>query len=756
MEDISTTIEELKQKAESGDTHAMMVLAKHYNKENNEDLTLYYLQMAVDAEDADAMYAMGIAKIYSVNYEEEGVELLKKLADADNDEAQLQLGNYYREKGVLEEARKYYLMAAEHNYLNAKIHLLEMSPLAAEPFVIHNLQRLHNNPEDQMLSYNLSLYYDVHYGTPSRKAYAKSYIKDHGLPALEQPAMAEAEESTEIGLTVQEEAQPQVTNKEQHQYSDYDMPLDNTGWFEGVDSFEGRWRRREFVPVFVSSIFLAFAGSLIPNLGYLSFFALLLIIPAAVKRLHDFNVTSKWLLAIPIIAFLSIVLAEDMPVISTILGIVVVLFFLALFFYPGDKGINSYGSNPRFDYDSQLMEIENLRVSDNINTPAEDNTVSASGGKEYSIVDGAMTSTVEIGGETIELIPVHIGDKYGFINADNEEIIPLEYEDVICFREGLAPVKHGGKWGYIDPSGKVIIDFKFDGALLFVEGRALVRLNDKFGFIDKDGRVRVPIVYDYADTFSNGLAPVMADDISYNFVDYDGNGYIQTPSAIVPVIPVYYEDNEDDDSRHENDEEYDHAEGLQPFNKDGKYGFINHEGNIVIPIMYDCAFDFSEGLACVSLDEKNGFINKKGQIVVPLIYDDALPFHKGLAAVSLDGKYGFIDHDGNIVVPLMYDCVADFSEGRAFVRLDGKCGYIDTKRQTVIPLVYEKAHSFHEGLAVVSLNGKYGFINYDGSVVIPMMYDFATDFVEGSATVYRDDVELQIDKQGNEYPYEEE
>ena len=73
--------------------------------------------------------------------------------------------------------------------------------------------------------------------------------------------------------------------------------------------------------------------------------------------------------------------------------------------------------------------------------------------------------------------------------------------------------------------------------------------------------------------------------------------------------------------------------------KDGKYGFIDHEGNMVIPNIYDGASDFSEGLALVEIDGSCGFINTQGKIVVPIQYDNAGDFYESYAQVELDNLW---------------------------------------------------------------------------------------------------------------------
>ena len=41
-----------------------------------------------------------------------------------------------------------------------------------------------------------------------------------------------------------------------------------------------------------------------------------------------------------------------------------------------------------------------------------------------------------------------------------------------------------------------------------------------------------------------------------------------------------------------------------------------------IPVKYDYTGDFREGLAAVKLNGKYGFINKSGNVVIPLKYDN--------------------------------------------------------------------------------------------------------------------------------------
>ena len=85
-------------------------------------------------------------------------------------------------------------------------------------------------------------------------------------------------------------------------------------------------------------------------------------------------------------------------------------------------------------------------------------------------------------------------------------------------------------------------------------------------------------------------------------------------------------------------------ESLEIFkDSNGKYGFKNKSGEIVIPAKYQQANNFREGLARFRLDNKWSFVDKTGKEVIPINYQSVSDFYDGLAMVILDNKWGFID-----------------------------------------------------------------------------------------------------------------
>ena len=74
-------------------------------------------------------------------------------------------------------------------------------------------------------------------------------------------------------------------------------------------------------------------------------------------------------------------------------------------------------------------------------------------------------------------------------------------------------------------------------------------------------------------------------------------------------------------------------------NDEELYGYLDLDGNQVIPCQFVYAYWFSEGLAAVAIREdysrKYGYIDKTGKIVIPCQWENAYSFEHGIAKVQV-------------------------------------------------------------------------------------------------------------------------
>lgn len=172
-----------------------------------------------------------------------------------------------------------------------------------------------------------------------------------------------------------------------------------------------------------------------------------------------------------------------------------------------------------------------------------------------------------------------------------------------------------------------------------------------------------------------------------------------------------------------------------PVRENGKWGFADSTGKILVECKYEWVEHFSEGVAAVGMNDKCGYIYKNGSVAIPFNYDEGEQFHHGLAQVVLNGKTGLSDKAGNFVVKPVYDGIGEFRQARARVVRNGKQGFIDMMGIEAVPCTYEAVGDFSEGLAYVKDSSLYGYIDREGRSVIAPQYEWAEPFDQGSARV---------------------
>lgn len=93
------------------------------------------------------------------------------------------------------------------------------------------------------------------------------------------------------------------------------------------------------------------------------------------------------------------------------------------------------------------------------------------------------------------------------------------------------------------------------------------------------------------------------------------------------------------------------SEGLMPYKKNGKYGYMDENGRLVVPCIYSIAYPFDKkGHALVGKDGKYGYIDRNGKEVIPVRYKSApAAIRGGRTMVILDDELLLLDEKGNVL-----------------------------------------------------------------------------------------------------------
>ena len=340
---------------------------------------------------------------------------------------------------------------------------------------------------------------------------------------------------------------------------------------------------------------------------------------------------------------------------------------------------------------------------------------------------------------------------------------------------GMFPEEQA-RWGFMDRDGNKKIEPEYHYAHPFADDRATVQflkrsgsgmvlmLESRWGAIDRSGRMVIDAKLDHLDSFSEGLAKAVLPEKEAVRAKWPG-GYINTSgkriiawdlsgdlyyyagrfSEGLAYVPVYSE--EDAEKEKKTDEKESGSDFASFFDRTMppgiKLGYIDRNGDLVVPAELKAAGDFNEGLAFAMPEgtDKYGFIDASGSFIIEPQFDDAGDFAEGFSYVSINDLYGFIDKTGNYLAEPRFEKAGSFSEGFAPVRTGGKFGFIDTRGQIAIAPQFDLVGGFSDGFAAVGketdVGYEWGFIDTSGETAITSTFNnwMAPEFEMGLALV---------------------
>lgn len=266
------------------------------------------------------------------------------------------------------------------------------------------------------------------------------------------------------------------------------------------------------------------------------------------------------------------------------------------------------------------------------------------------------------------IFTIAMNKKYGVANIDGKIIVPAEYNQIDITGIYIYAKNDQGTTVYDTSGNQANIDT--DIAILNTSNEKYkIRINNKngtkYGVIGKNGEQIIDEKYTYVEYLydnyfiasdANSKLGIIddKDNVKIQFGNdslqkIDGTDVIETTEASGNVKKLYSRTMEKICELSDSNVEF-KGEYIKIFNKDDVKYFDKQGKELKNTEVYP-----NNTLFATKVDGKWGFANKSGTIVVEPKYDEVTEFNSyGYAAVKQDGKWGAINVNGDITAEIQY------------------------------------------------------------------------------------------------------
>lgn len=258
---------------------------------------------------------------------------------------------------------------------------------------------------------------------------------------------------------------------------------------------------------------------------------------------------------------------------------------------------------------------------------------------KYGIVDSTNKTIVEPKYEAISKIyndnyyVVTENGKQIVIKQDGTQVLNGNYDKIVTIlknpEDGII-YKSKDKYGIMKLSGEVVINPDYENIKETKKGVFIAKKDGKYGIIDITGNIKKEIKYKSL-TYSEKADIYIAEDEEYKNEILNSDFETKLSGYLIELNETkgYIELRQNDEYKYYNFK-FEEQKPSNIFNsntlfvskKDGKYGFVDKDGKVVVDYIYDDVTNQNTfGFAGIKKDEKWGTVNKDGKVIQEPIYD---------------------------------------------------------------------------------------------------------------------------------------
>ncbi len=232
-----------------------------------------------------------------------------------------------------------------------------------------------------------------------------------------------------------------------------------------------------------------------------------------------------------------------------------------------------------------------------------------------------------------DLYVVIQGNSQVLVKKDGTEVLSKGYDEITGIlkdTENGVIYKNGNKHGVMKQTGEKTIEAAYDDLKEAKTGILIAKKDNKYGIVDLENNTKVEFKY-LSITYNEKADLYIAQDEEYNDEILNSEFQVKQTGILTDLNEEkgYIELRQDDEYKYYNFRFEERKEAdifatttLFLSKKDGKYGFVDKDGKVVVDYKYDDAGNQNiYGYAAVKKDGKWGAINAKGELVQEPTYN---------------------------------------------------------------------------------------------------------------------------------------
>ncbi|WP_297335564.1 WG repeat-containing protein [Algoriphagus sp.] len=163
-------------------------------------------------------------------------------------------------------------------------------------------------------------------------------------------------------------------------------------------------------------------------------------------------------------------------------------------------------------------------------------------------------------------------------------------------------------------------------------------------------------------------------------------------------------------------------EGLFPAKFNGRFGFVNPQGEWKIKPQFQAVTTFSESIAAFKIGGFWGLMDTLGNVLSKPQWEEINGFSQNFALANKSQQWFLLDKSGKSLFDQGFDQISRTDHGYFLISKNGKTGLVNEKGELLLEAEFDFIQREKSDLIIVKKDDKMGVISESGDVKLPLDY----------------------------------